>query len=500
MKKILLLINSIFFTITTQAQTCEWARTVHTPSRPMSVAIREDVWGNNYLASYTETPQIGTTASFIEKRTATQQLIWQKTYAGDITIKDMEFNSQQHLIVIGAYDSTITLDGITLSSSPFYKSTFLFEADTAGNILWARSLNPINDAFEPVDLFVSQSDECYFTSELNGGAVQGFCAFHKTDVWGNNLQSEFNSNFDNRTYSHIIADAAGNVFLSGTCGNMANFVNLTPTSNESYQHFFAKYDAAFNAQWLLTRTYITFDHNNELATDGQNYYWAFDDFSGNNDTLKVVKVNSSGQILSELSGPMPSAFFSAPNFSVDHSGNSVLLVSQYNSHFIFRYDSNFNLLWQDTIRTQYSSFERNVDVQCYDSSFYVFGPFGNDTMPVSNFTVYNLNSGNNFPVDLYAAKWSFGQTTGVVENPKAENVSVYPNPAADHFIIQHNSKNVSAISVYSLSGQLIISQKVNKGDFATTVNTSSLASGFYLLKVVDESNVSLLNQKLLVVH
>lgn len=101
MKKILLLINLIALTITTQAQTCEWARTVHTPSRPMSVAIREDIWGNNYLASYTETPQIGTTASFIEKRTATQQLIWQKTYTGDITIKDIELNSLQHLIVIG---------------------------------------------------------------------------------------------------------------------------------------------------------------------------------------------------------------------------------------------------------------------------------------------------------------------------------------------------------------------------------------------------------------
>jgi hypothetical protein len=70
---------------------------------------------------------IKTTASFIEKRTATQQLIWQKIFAGDITIKDMEFNSQQHVIVIGSYDSTITLDGITLSSSPFYKSTFLYE-------------------------------------------------------------------------------------------------------------------------------------------------------------------------------------------------------------------------------------------------------------------------------------------------------------------------------------------------------------------------------------
>ncbi len=480
------------------AQFCEWARSVNTASRPHTVAVREDLLGNNYFASFTET---GTTmvASYLEKTNAAQQSLWKKTFAGNIKISDVEINSLNHTVTTGSFEGAAIFDNDTLLS-PNFRSAFFFEADETGVILWIKKINPVNDAFEPVDLFIATNDNLYFTSELNGGSNLGFCAFHKMDPGANNLQNEFNSNFENRTYSHIISDSAGNIVLSGTCGNFATFDGLTPSINASYQHFLAGYDSGFNAQWLLNKPYITFDHNNNLGTDGQNYFWVFDDFNGNDDTVKVLKVDATGQVLSEFAGPFTSAFFVAPYFSVDKFGNSVLLYSLYQHNYIFRYDANFNLLWSDTIATGFATFEREIDVRCYDSSFYIFSRFNTDTMEVSGFTLYNLNSGANFPVDLYAGKWNDNQPTGITDRD-VEQLVFFPNPANNILTIKTNGQEFKSAVIYDINGIEVYKKSIkNNAPSLFSFSVAHLNSGIYSIILFGEKNAWSIRKKLVIVH
>lgn len=493
MKKYLLSLLATLMSGWMLAQTCEWARNVHTPSRANAASIRQDAYGNNYFASYTLNQQSSPVASYLEKTTPAQQIVWQKSFPGALTIIDMEFNMTDNLIVIGSFEGTVSIDG-TVLSSPSYKSTFLFESDTAGTILWAKEVNPVNNFFEPVDLFISQSNEFYFTSELINGSQPGMCAWHKTDANGIIIHNEFSNNNENRTYSNILADAAGNVFMSGTCGNLANFDNLTPLINESYQNFLVKYDPSYNAQWLMTRKYITFDHNNELVTDGQSYYWAFDDFVGSADTIKIVKVNAAGQVLNEVAGPMASAFFNAPYYSVDRFGNSTLLYNIYQKHFIFRYDSNFNLMWQDTVSIQFASFNRSVDVICYDSCFYVFGPFLSDSINVSGITVYNLNSGGSFPADLYAAKWSFN-STGIQDHNPVETIFIYPNPTMDWLIVNNTSGEYSELEIYDMSGRLVLKEYLSSRKQMVSIPVFNLKEGIFLARLI-RKDLTIVNGKL----
>ncbi len=70
-------------------------------------------------------------------------------------------------------------------------------------------------------------------------------------------------------------------------------------------------------------------------------------------------------------------------------------------------------------------------------------------------------------------------TTGIAQQ-KISTVLVYPNPASDKIYYTGFSKNSMAF-IIDLSGKVILSQKVNKGE---ALNISVLPRGIYFLKVV----------------
>jgi hypothetical protein len=68
------------------------------------------------------------------------------------------------------------------------------------------------------------------------------------------------------------------------------------------------------------------------------------------------------------------------------------------------------------------------------------------------------------------------------------NAELYPNPAHDYFIISFDneiSSKEATISMYDLTGKLI--QRNNLSGQKTTVNTSTLPSGFYTIIVSNKS-------------
>lgn len=71
-----------------------------------------------------------------------------------------------------------------------------------------------------------------------------------------------------------------------------------------------------------------------------------------------------------------------------------------------------------------------------------------------------------------------GLSLGVQENNLANAISIYPNPVTNNLFIKSNS-NVLTADLYTLTGQLIKSQKVDENK----IQTAELASGIYIIKL-----------------
>ncbi len=478
----ILFVVAVLLTQSGNSQSFDWAYTTGKPSLTHAIAIRKDQANNFYLASQRDS-SVTHLSSEIEKRDDAQTLLWNKILPGDVIISDLELTPSDHAVVIGYYMDSLEIDGTTIHSGIFSYSGFICEFDQSGNLLWLTDINPVNDDFRPYDLYITQNGNMYITSEMNG-ATSDFTSFHKLDMQGNIIKSEFNNNTEARTNTNIVVDDDGNVYLSGTCGNFAVFDSIQANVNFSYQNFVMKYDSTFKALWFHSRNYITFDHNNSLQLNGNYVYWAFDDFTDNSDTVKIIKIDLNGNIDREIVGPIAQSFFPSLHFNMDPHGNSVLAFEIYSRLILFRYDPSFNITSQDTILTGASGFTRSTSIQCYDSSIYIAGLYYSDTMQVGPFTLINQNQTSNWPADLFVCKWSQSAFTSVFDLQESENMlTIYPNPATDKISINFNLKESEEyrVRVFDNLGKNLIDKKAT----SKSIDVSSLSKGLYYLEVVN---------------
>jgi len=82
-------------------------------------------------------------------------------------------------------------------------------------------------------------------------------------------------------------------------------------------------------------------------------------------------------------------------------------------------------------------------------------------------------------------------TTGIEENNAEDVFVIYPNPSSDFITIETplNTDN-SELTIYNISGQQIIKQKMNNAK--TLVNIEDLRSGIYFLRVINDNTISVL--------
>ena len=127
-----------------------------------------------------------------------------------------------------------------------------------------------------------------------------------------------------------------------------------------------------------------------------------------------------------------------------------------------------------------------------------YNPKGNQGISLIYFTVFNIDNSNNDNTHFYI-KYTSG-TVGISDNKTtANNITAYPNPAADKVTIKYSlSKNAPAkLVVKNLMGVTLYSVPLNTGSDKVSIDVSQYASGIYFYSlVVDEQVVS--TKKLLV--
>ncbi|MDL2227428.1 C25 family cysteine peptidase [Odoribacter sp. OttesenSCG-928-L07] len=108
-----------------------------------------------------------------------------------------------------------------------------------------------------------------------------------------------------------------------------------------------------------------------------------------------------------------------------------------------------------------------------------------DVNPVKGNSVYGVQA--NYNLECETSDPATLQVNYVGINNYDSNVKIYPNPAQN--ILNIEAKDMSKITIYNNSGQIVLKLDVN-GD-KTNVDVSKLNSGIYVLDIVDTNNSSI---------
>ena len=82
----------------------------------------------------------------------------------------------------------------------------------------------------------------------------------------------------------------------------------------------------------------------------------------------------------------------------------------------------------------------------------------------------------------------FASSTGMERIQSATDISVYPNPAKDYIVVEFPENTIGTLALFDLNGKIFINQSVNCS--STTINTSSLSAGTYILRLVQDGVAS----------
>ena len=149
---------------------------------------------------------------------------------------------------------------------------------------------------------------------------------------------------------------------------------------------------------------------------------------------------------------------------------------------------NVTLNWQTTNEENVSHFdvERSDDGKDWSKakSEKSKGGSGNneysviDDSPLEGVNYYRLKM-----VDR-DGRFSYSPVRSVVIS-NYEEVSVYPNPAADHITLK--GSNIKQVEIVNAYGATVLSKKVNPG--GTTISLQNLSSGMYFVKITDANRI-----------
>ncbi len=82
-----------------------------------------------------------------------------------------------------------------------------------------------------------------------------------------------------------------------------------------------------------------------------------------------------------------------------------------------------------------------------------------------------------------------GNTTSVEENLTQHDISLYPNPSNDQFVIDFKDNSVSGVTIISIEGKVVDRFILNKNTKLLSVNSSNWARGIYLVNFQSDLDI-----------
>ncbi len=116
---------------------------------------------------------------------------------------------------------------------------------------------------------------------------------------------------------------------------------------------------------------------------------------------------------------------------------------------------------------------------CQNDSLYRLANHNNTNSSMIQVTVLNVNG-------VIGIKTNTNETA---------QVSVYPNPSKDNFIIETNSAEKYVLNMYDMNGKLVLSQTLQS---KTNIYSSVLPTGIYNISIIENNHI--INKRVVIAH
>ena len=186
----------------------------------------------------------------------------------------------------------------------------------------------------------------------------------------------------------------------------------------------------------------------------------------------------------DLDNPQLSFEYSGPTSATDHNG-----YVDGDKFYLANYKAGMRVIDISDIangnmtETGYFDVFINGNSAGYDGAWNVYPYFESGNILISSLKY----SSPDYVPGFYLVKSS----TLSVDDNFLSNFSLYPNPSINSVELNSTNTPISEISIYDLSGKLLLSKKYNS-EININLNTSNLASGIYLLKINNKKSIKLI--------
>jgi gliding motility-associated-like protein len=280
---------------------CQWLRGAGGDSDDHGYDMVTDSTGNIYLTGYISDKYgwggvvahfgsinipvgVGDSLGFIAKITPAGTISWVKSFHGVQGERDnrIAIDKDDNVYVTGGIDGVNVSMGNTNVTSNGGYDIYVIKFDSQGNQQWVKTAgSPLDDRGNSI--YVDVNNEIYITGEFrdhvifgqdtlnNNGGPSGRDIFvAKMDVNGNwKWAKKAGSGKSSERGNRIVANATGNIFVTGQIRGNANFgSNISLDAGpDSIQVFVAAIDTAGKWKWAIQAGSDVIDRGTGLAVD-----------------------------------------------------------------------------------------------------------------------------------------------------------------------------------------------------------------------------------------
>jgi len=508
LKKLLLISTTAFSTLLSNAQiTRQWVATYNGSGdfNDRYTCVTTDQAGNIYVGG--STTNNGADRDYlILKLNSSGSVVWSQQYSGD------GLSTDEVTAIAADASGNVYVTGFSkgLNTSVDYLTIKL---NSAGDTIWTRRYDYVGEYDQANSIFVDGSGNIYVTGQSDSDISSFINDDYLTIKYASNGVQLWQKRFDgfggalDRAVK-VLADASGNVYITGRSDNGTNDDYVT-----------IKYNGSGTQQWIKYDDRGDIDRPSSMAIDiNGNLYITGRSNNGTNDDYWTLKYNSAGTLLWQQVFDFVEDD-QANAIAVDATGNcyitgqsdgdaTAVLNFDYQT---IAYNSAGTQLWQKRFDGTVLNDDKAVDISFSGNKVYVTGISDIDgTAGISNDIVtkaYDASTGTenwtasfagnpNNNDESYAVR---GNSNGCVVVGFSEDASTQRNAIAIQYNIAgaqswsqvtngygDNNENVRAIAVDVSSNVYAAGYSVEKGvnrDFALVKFNSN--GSFICKKTID---------------
>ena len=490
MQKSLLLILCFFVGNAARSQNLQWLQTAALPEYTQPEAVRVSPTGSVYLCTSRDSVGVKVVSS-LQKTFPNGTPVWTKSVRGQVVFRDVQINVSGEIFICGAFKGNVQLDAIPLTGGSSVWTGFFAMADSNGTFSWAKKLSVPNKDLIPRSMSQETNGHFYIACVGNANNSTG-TSVYKADLAGNILSTK-NINNDGGFVSHILTDAGGNIYLTGTCSSQASFDgNPSQLPGMDYQNMLLKYDSNFQFQWVRNREHVTFDYINKIGFSGNKVFWSLVEYRpGSAEIRKLIRFSATGTPEDSTQEVVSGADGGRPVFSMT-AGGTGFLTYNIGPRFVFNLvDTGLNTVWKDSTNVVGNLTPYPIITDVAGGKIVIAATHVADTLRLANQALPNPNAGGLFlNSDVFMACWKAPASVpasikrgGSVGGSLAE---LYPNPTIAYLWIK-NISPAAIITCLDANGKDLFTLKGTN-----VIDVRSLPAGLYFLRIWQEGQEQIL--------